>query len=625
MKRFLYQKLMRWWAILALCVLAVCTPSAQAGNLKVCRFDHGFDYTSCLRAAQQSGKADPSCMPDCAKRDPLSPYGDLVNAAKDPLTGEDVSGIRIDRHTKGVTPIDPSFGPCRFIDNDSDNDYFVPLNTTAEWNSFISNTPPGITLHGCAKPCSPSQNTAKALANGLAFGGGHLDINQLVDGADAAKTAPGNLNLGLGDKPDAAFYTTPYTGPLLPYAPNDTFPYWKADKPAAANDGYDKNRVTNWPQQNPAQPAQLPGWITPKTVDFTHSCYETKRFENVCRQGSYKRTNCPYTRDLCDGGWKQHPVVTTCDKNGKNCTSSGGDWYCSGWVTHTFYYGVCDWSCDVVGSVCVNDSTTWAQSTETYSQDGYSFPVNWISQDPTMHTWTEKWNLTIYTEHVNDGVGDGLCTDDNWRGKTKAVCADPRPQECNTRGTDDGTDCTLYTVDAAVSSPNGRATDAGLPSCGAAPEPTGPDYCSGGRKYNYQGQDIGTCPNGQCAPAGTAVVTASTYDASTLCAVGTPYGVAISGWRWIWACNSPDPLGYHSIQCAADIPPACGTAAGTTGRSTQPSDAELCSLGTSAGASLSADGKNWVWTCSNGSATPANCSVPAIATGGCCPYWGYCN
>jgi hypothetical protein len=41
------------------------------------------------------------------------------------------------------------FGTCRWVDNNSAIDYFLPDGDAAGWNSFISNRPVGVVLDRC--------------------------------------------------------------------------------------------------------------------------------------------------------------------------------------------------------------------------------------------------------------------------------------------------------------------------------------------------------------------------------------------------------------------------------------------------------------------------------------------
>lgn len=56
------------------------------------------------------------------------------------------------------------FGQCRWIDNTSGNDIFVPLNTLTEWNAFVQNAPIGVVRDGCC----PSRSMAITASDGQA-------------------------------------------------------------------------------------------------------------------------------------------------------------------------------------------------------------------------------------------------------------------------------------------------------------------------------------------------------------------------------------------------------------------------------------------------------------------------
>lgn len=51
---------------------------------------------------------------------------------------------------------------CRTLTNSSGNDYFVPANTATEWNAFLANPPPGVSVGPCSPP--PTQTAAASAA-----------------------------------------------------------------------------------------------------------------------------------------------------------------------------------------------------------------------------------------------------------------------------------------------------------------------------------------------------------------------------------------------------------------------------------------------------------------------------
>jgi len=67
-------------------------------------------------------------------------------------TSRAVAALRINAGVHAVTPIDV-WGECRYVDNDSTNDIFVPFRSYKEWSAFYNNPPSGVTLKTCALPC----------------------------------------------------------------------------------------------------------------------------------------------------------------------------------------------------------------------------------------------------------------------------------------------------------------------------------------------------------------------------------------------------------------------------------------------------------------------------------------
>jgi hypothetical protein len=57
------------------------------------------------------------------------------------------TGFRIDKETKNVYI--GSSQTCYKVTNTSNNSYFIPTKTTAEWNAFAANLPSGVSIGSC--------------------------------------------------------------------------------------------------------------------------------------------------------------------------------------------------------------------------------------------------------------------------------------------------------------------------------------------------------------------------------------------------------------------------------------------------------------------------------------------
>jgi hypothetical protein len=107
------------------------------------------------------------------------------------------SNVLPSAHAKSETPID-AHGICRYVDNHSGKDIFVPLKTRKEWKAFTDNPPPNVDLVKCA----------------LAFRGA-CERNGLYYGVTQGDTAPCD---GVGDQPLGPNSANRYYAPYMPYA-----------------------------------------------------------------------------------------------------------------------------------------------------------------------------------------------------------------------------------------------------------------------------------------------------------------------------------------------------------------------------------------------------------------------
>lgn len=78
--------------------------------------------------------------------------------------GVNMAGARVAKQSTAPNPLD-KWHKCRFVDNSSPNDYFVPFRTSKEWLGFLANPPQGANLTHCACPFSGINETA-----GLQYG-----------------------------------------------------------------------------------------------------------------------------------------------------------------------------------------------------------------------------------------------------------------------------------------------------------------------------------------------------------------------------------------------------------------------------------------------------------------------
>jgi hypothetical protein len=107
-----------------------------------------------------------------------------------------------------TTPLQP-FGDCYYVDNTSNNTYFVPLKTQTEWGSFKSNLPPGAALRSCS--CT-STTIGNLCPSGSTSTGAHAYLYQLTpvfNPAGLHNQAGSVLLLTAADRiPNMEFYTT---------------------------------------------------------------------------------------------------------------------------------------------------------------------------------------------------------------------------------------------------------------------------------------------------------------------------------------------------------------------------------------------------------------------------------
>jgi len=128
------------WTVLCLFLLLLAMPfTAQASTPTICLLDG-------------NGLHDAS-MPFCANVSSLC--GDQSSNA-----ATDAYGLRLNEGT-ARTPIDVH-GLCRYTDNSSTDDFFVPFKSAVEWLAFLDAPVPGVTKTHCARPFN-GQNISKGL------------------------------------------------------------------------------------------------------------------------------------------------------------------------------------------------------------------------------------------------------------------------------------------------------------------------------------------------------------------------------------------------------------------------------------------------------------------------------
>ncbi len=83
------------------------------------------------------------------------------------------TAIAADSHTvtNGAAPEIDEHGTCNKVTNSSGQSVMVPTKTTAEWSSFRSNPPSGISLASCAVVCPAgcSPSGGNCLCNGTGY------------------------------------------------------------------------------------------------------------------------------------------------------------------------------------------------------------------------------------------------------------------------------------------------------------------------------------------------------------------------------------------------------------------------------------------------------------------------
>lgn len=76
-----------------------------------------------------------------------------------------------------------AFGRCRYIDSSSDAEFFIPLKTAFEWEAFIQNAPPTLTLSHCRTDYSVTHDFAGAPLTAAQRITGHLGVLDQGGGA----------------------------------------------------------------------------------------------------------------------------------------------------------------------------------------------------------------------------------------------------------------------------------------------------------------------------------------------------------------------------------------------------------------------------------------------------------
>lgn len=169
--------------LLCLCAFGFLNTGALAGD-SICLLDG------------QGGAS--SGMPDCPT-ETGGWNGSLFVGGKTAIDAT-WGGLRSNAGVQAKTPVDV-FSLCRYVDNHSNEGYFVPFRTQPEWQSFLDNHPtPQLSVTPCAKPF-----TGINMANGLYFGRSYR-------------------NDGMGDWGDD-------------YKPVD-LPYWRTGAPAPPSGSY---------------------------------------------------------------------------------------------------------------------------------------------------------------------------------------------------------------------------------------------------------------------------------------------------------------------------------------------------------------------------------------------------
>ncbi|MGE3770057.1 MAG: hypothetical protein AB7G06_03815 [Bdellovibrionales bacterium] len=88
-------------------------------------------------------------------KDLLTDTSQIASAAATALRRDLIAALGVDIANGGVLPFGVSnalvdrHGMCRWLDNASSVDYFVPLRTAAEWAAFVNNAPPNVTRAAC--------------------------------------------------------------------------------------------------------------------------------------------------------------------------------------------------------------------------------------------------------------------------------------------------------------------------------------------------------------------------------------------------------------------------------------------------------------------------------------------
>ena len=212
----------------------------------------------CLLDGRGSGSTD---MQNCPTR--VNTHGDSINAAAG------FPGARHNAHGDAFTPIDPTAAPghCRYVDNSSGNDYFIPFNSSSEWFSFLDNSPSSITLTHCAKPFTGELGTLK-------FG-------------------PTSVETSMGDTGDSA------TAPV-------TLPYWRT--------------AQTWPPSD----TDITGV---STHTFNHNCYQDHATPTCWNWVTKTCTGCSATDPVTGACTKSYDYdCSYCGDNGSVCTTQWTNW-----------------------------------------------------------------------------------------------------------------------------------------------------------------------------------------------------------------------------------------------------------------------------------------------------------
>ncbi len=459
---------------------------------------------------------------------------------------------------------------CRFVDNTSGHDIFVPQNTPQEFVDFLNNLPGSVTAWPCALG-----NTAYPLTATASYPNAFLIVPPTANGISAGAIAPGSdIVTVAGAEPLTLSLTA--NVPTARASPPTTFtiPAAAMSVPAIFNPTGESGTYMRYDCQAGATAASAtnPAICNPRVIT------EQQMFSVTTAASSCSASTKASTSTNCDGSWP--PTATNPPTVVSDIFTIGG--YtpvgCSGATC-----GLADYEPPMSGQ-CGTAPTAGSSA-------GACVAPTTLAAGSVLITST----LTTWTCNGVNGGGNTPCS------SVDGSCGTANGQSFSASAPPPGayTLCSSGTPTAVAGSGpwnwscDGSANGGAIVPCSALLTPTPPPACG--------------AVNGACG----GVVNAPCMSGSCVgnCAVGIVAAMTDNGVTTTWTCDGLN--GGTAISCSGSDPAIGGVCSAA---------ADTCTAGTAAGYSASAG----TWTCDglNGGSN-ASCTV-AIA-GVCSATADTCN